>query len=589
MPIAATLTFLVLVAILGALVTSRYAPELVLLFGLSVLLICGVIEPNLAFSGFSNPAVVALAGLYILSGALRHSGALEWVADRLLRGVDDTGRARLRLMAVVTPLSAFLNNTPLVALLIPMAKSWARQQGISARALLMPLSFAAILGGTCTLVGTSSHLVTHGLLLERGMPGLGFFELLPVGIGILAIGIPSIIFMSSRILGAEPGAAIEPLDAVRAYTTDLVIQSDSPLIGRTVEEARLRSLKGLFLVRIVRSERVISPVGPGEPLVVGDRLTFAGVLETIVELSGRRGLVPAEVDKMPAGWHLHEAVISRSSPLIGRSIKAANFRARYGAAVIAVHRHGGRINQKLGDIVLRHGDTVLIQTSQGFARTFRDAPDFYLISEVKDAERHDPRKALLSLIVFLAAMASVVIGGLPIVTAAVAGAACSILCGCISINAARRAVDGSVLVVMAAAIGLGQAAEVSGLSGYVIQLLTGLSGSVTPFFMLLLIYLVGMLFTEFVSNVAAAAILFPICLGVASAMGVDARPFVVAVTISTAISLTTPLGYQTNMMVYGPGEYAFGDFVRVGLPVQLACASTALCVIAYIHDIPIAF
>ena len=359
------------------------------------------------------------------------------------------------------------------------------------------------------------------------MPGLGFFELLPVGAGILAVGLPVILLMSSRLLAEQSGGFVKPVDAVRAYTTDLVIQAGSPLVGVTVEQARLRRLKGLFLVRIVRSERVISPVGPGEPLVVGDRLTFAGVLETIVELSGRRGFVPAEVDEMPAGWHLHEAVISRSSPLIGRSIKAANFRARYGAAVIAVHRHGGRINQKLGDIVLRHGDTVLVQTSQSFARTFRDSPDFYLISEVKDAERHDPRKALLALLVFLGAMASVVLGGVPIVTAAAAGAACSILFGCISINAARRSVDASVLVVMAAAIGLGQAAEVSGLTGYVIELLTGISGTVTPFFMLLIIYAVGMLFTEIVSNVAAAAILFPICLGVASVMGVDARPFVI--------------------------------------------------------------
>ena len=374
------------------LASDRYPPELVLTSGLAVLLFAGVLTPEEAFAGLANQAVIALAGLYVLTASLQQTGALEAPARRLLVKTETTPRARLRISLVTAPLSAFLNNTPVVATMMPVASTWARRLGVSNRGLLIPLSYAAVLGGTCTVLGTATHLVVHGLLVENGMPGLSVFELLPVGLCLVGVGLPLSWVLARYLLDGSECEMVAAEEQRREYTTDLLVTDESPLVGSTVEAAGLRRLEGLFLVRIERGQRVLAPVGPDELLHAGDRLTFAGVLETIVDLQGRKGLSPADSVPGEGDWILHEAVISRSSPLIGLSIREANFRGRYNAAVVAVHRHGGRIGLKLGDIVLRHGDTLLLQAAAGFSRTFRDSRDFYLISEVEDAERTPTRE-----------------------------------------------------------------------------------------------------------------------------------------------------------------------------------------------------
>lgn len=586
MTLAAWITLIVVVGVFALLVTDRFPSEGVLMGGLVVLLATGVLSPSAAFSGFSSPAVIAIGGLYVLTAALRSTGALDRPAHRLLAQVSSVGQARRRLTLVTTPLSAFLNNTPIVAMLMPIASNWARSRGRSPRALLLPLSYAAVLGGTCTLLGTATHLVVHGLLLERGMPGLGLFELAPIGIPVALVGLPLTWWLARRLLqadGAEPGRTAGALR--REYTTDLSLTSESPLIGSTVEGAGLRHLEGLFLIRIERAGQVIAPVDPGVRLQALDRLTFAGVLETIVDLQRQRGFAPADAERNRAEWMLHEAVISRGSPLVGRSIREANFRGAYNAAVVAVHRHGGHIEGKLGDIVLRHGDTLLLQAAPGFARTFRDAPDFYLISAIEDATRPRHSRAPLALAIMIGVIAIAAFGILPLASAAVVGATAVVVAGCVSFGAARRAVDISVLVVIAAALGLARAIDDTGLAALIAGQIHTLAADVGPLGLLIMIYVAGMCLTELITNTAAAALLLPIVLAITAAEGIDPRPYVLATSIAASLSLATPLGYQTNMMVYGPGGYRFTDFLRMGLPVQLVCGVVAIIALAALYGV----
>jgi len=292
-----------------------------------------------------------------------------------------------------------------------------------------------------------------------------------------------------------------------------------------------------------------------------------------------------ETDGPQTEWVLHEAVVSRASPLVGKSIREANFRGAYNAAVVAVHRHGGAISKKLGDIVLRHGDTLLLQAAPGFARSFRDVPDFYLISEVEDASRPRHGRALVALAIMGGMVVVAATGAAPLATAALAAAMLAVALGCTSFGAARRAIDLSVLVVIAAAMGLARAFEVTGVAEVVAQGLGGLAMHLGPVGMLAAVYVLGMVLTEFITNTAAAALLLPIALAMAAQGDLDYRPFVLATSISAAVSLSTPLGYQTNMMVYGPGGYRFMDFVRMGVPIQLLCGSVAVAMLSWLYDV----
>lgn len=584
MPIEAWVTVGTVVAVFALLMTDRYPAEGVLMGALVVLLAAGILDPRAAFAGFSSPAVIALGGLYVLTGALRETGALDRPAQRLLAGVDTPARARRRLTLVTTPMSAFLNNTPIVAMLMPIASAWARQHRRSTHGLLLPLSYAAVLGGTCTLFGTATHLVVDGALVARGMPGLGVFELTPVGVPVALVGLPLTWWLARRLLGRQTGDHTDAVATRREYTTDLRITADSPLVGSSVEDAGLRHLDGLFLVRIERGPTVIAPVDPGQTLRAGDRLTFAGVLDTIVDLQRRRGLAPAD-SQSDADWVLHEAVISRGSPLVGLSIREANFRGAYNAAVVAVHRHGDRIEKKIGDIVLRHGDTLLLQAAEGFARTFRDAPDFYVINEVIDATRPRHGRAPIAMLAMGGTIGLTASGLMPLASAAVTGAMVAVIGGCLSFGSARRAIDVSVLVVVAAALGLGRAVEETGVAAAIGDWLAATAGGLGPVLLLAVVYATGMVLTELITNTAAAALLLPIALAVAADAGLDPRPFVLATSISASLSLATPLGYQTNMMVYGPGDYRFVDFLRMGIPVQLVCGATAVAALAVLYGL----
>lgn len=567
----------------------NYGPPDVLFLGAVILFAAvGVISPKEAFAGFSNAGMLTVAFLFVVAAALRETGLLDWLGQRVL-GKATTERSLFgRLTMVVLPLSAFLNNTPIVAMFVPIVLGWSRRHRVAPSRLLIPLSYLSILGGTCTLIGTSTNLVVNGLMIEADLPAMHLFEISAAGLPYALIGIGYLMLVGPRMLPNRKEMLEQLGETRREFLVEMLVEPSCRLIGQTVEGAGLRHLPGLFLIEIDRNGDFIGPVGPHERLQANDRLIFTGVVSSIVELEKIPGLVPAgdpsyEVaPREQRRRRLCEAVISSSSPLIGKTIRDADFRATYGAAVVAVHRGGAKMEKKIGDIRLRSGDTLLLQTRPSFLRTYRNDCTFYLVSDVSEWRplRHDRFWPALAL--FAALLVLMTTGWVSTVVAAGGVAFLMVALGCISASEARRTVEWQVLVTIAAAFGIGTALENSGAAAAIADAAFGSMKDLGPVFALAAIYVVVSLMTELITNNAAAVLLFPFCLETAEIYDASPRPFIMALVLAASASFMTPIGYQTNMMVYGPGGYRFGDFVRFGAPLNALLAIVAIALVPWI-------
>lgn len=581
----AWLTLAVVALIFTALVRNLAPPDVLFLGATALLAVCGIITAEEAFAGFSNTGMLTVALLFVVAAALRETGALDWVGHHVLGRARSERAALGRLSVVVLPMSAFLNNTPLVAMFMPLVIDWCRRHQVSPSKLLIPLSYLAILGGTCTLIGTSTNLVVDGLMIKAGLPGMGLFEISMIGLPYSLFGIAYLLTFGRTLLPERPELLEQLGESRREYLVEMLVQPGCRLIGQTVESASLRHLPGLFLIEIDRNGTIISPVGPDDMIQMNDRLVFTGVVSSIIDLEKIPGLVPAgdptyEVDpKKQRRRRLYEAVISENSPLVGKTIRDADFRAAYGAAVVAVHRGGRRVEKKIGDVTIRPGDTMLLQTGPHFLRAHRNDPAFYLISAVEEWRPLRTDRVWPAAIVFAAMIAAFTIGSIPNVISATLAAVCMIGLGCISSGEARRSIEWQVLVTIAAAFGVGTALEKTGAAAAIAQTLVDATQSWGPIAALAVMYLLGSLVTELITNNAAAVLLFPFCLETARLYGVSERPFLMALTLAASASFMTPIGYQTNMMVYGPGGYRLTDFMRVGGPLHLVLWVVAVTLI----------
>ena len=565
----------------------EFAADSLLLSAVVMLAIAGIITPQEAFAGFSNEGMLTVAALFVVAAAMRETGAIDAIGSLLL-GKSNNERSVLgRMSVLVTTISAFMNNTPVVAMLLPILTGWCRKHRVSPSRVLIPLSYMTILGGTCTLIGTSTNLVVNGLLANASKTNaslhtMSLFELSPVGIPSAIVGCLFLLTLGRKLLPERKDLLDQLGESYREYIVDMRVQPGCRLIGQRVEEAGLRHLPGLFLIEIVRGERLISPVTPDQILDEGDVLAFTGAVNTIIDLERIPGLVPVTDAAFEThaserrGRMLSEAVISNTSPLAGKSIRDADFRAVYNAAVVAVHRGGERLKGRVGDIVLRNGDTLLLQTGPHFDRAHRNNPDFFLVSGVEDSQsiRHDRSKLSLVLLgVLVLMLVSEEIPSMhikiPIVMAAFVVAGLMVVTRCISVASARQSVDWQTLVTIGASFGLGKALENSGFVDIVAKLIVHYAGGAGPFAVLFLVYFVTLVATELISNNAAAVLMFPFAVAMAGGMGVDPRPFVMAITFAASSGYAIPLGYQTHLMVYGPGGYRFADFIRVGVPLDL--------------------
>ncbi|MCA9100748.1 MAG: SLC13 family permease [Pirellulales bacterium] len=587
MPVQAWLTLGVVLLLFVALLKNLAPPDLLFLGATATLALLGVISTEDAFAGFSNSGMLTVAVLFVVAGGLRETGVLDFLGHHVL-GRSRTERGVLaRLAGVVLPMSAFLNNTPIVAMFMPIVLDWSRRNQVSPSKLLIPLSYLAILGGTCTLIGTSTNLVINGLMVKSGLPGMHLFEIGWVGLPYALIGV-AYLALAGRLL-PERKELLEQLgDTRREYLAEMLVRPGCRLIGQSVETAGLRQLPGLFLIEIDREGQIIGPVSPDDVIHANDRLVFTGIVSSIIELEKIAGLVPIadpgyEVSpKQQRRRRLCEAVISENSPLVGKTIRDAEFRATYGAAVVAVHRGGHRVEKKLGDVTLRPGDTLLLQVRSHFLRAHRNDPAFYLVSNVDDWRPLRRDRAWIAMGLFLVLIVLMTTGVVPTLVAATLCAVAMVAMGCISSGDARRSIEWQVLVTIAAAFGVGTALEKSGAATAIATTLVNSTQTWGPIAALAAIYLLGSILTELITNNAAAVLMFPFCLETARLYDADSRPFLIALILSASASFMTPIGYQTNMMVYGPGGYRFNDFLRIGGPLNLVLAIVAVTLIPWI-------
>lgn len=478
MGIDAWLTLAVLMLCLGILVITRWAADAVLIAGVGVLMFAGVLSPEQALAGMANPGMITVGVLYVVVTSLQHTGVVAMISERVLLPPRSLAHAQWRMMLPVAGLSSVLNNTPVVAMMIPAVAEWANRHKLSVSQLMIPLSYASIVGGLCTLVGTSTNLVINGMLLrEPGATGLGMFELAWVGIPCVLVTVLYTVGVSRWLLPDRAGASARFEDA-RQYIVEMQLEAGSPLAGQSIEGAGLRHLPSVYLIEIERNGHLITVVSPQQRLEAGDRLVFAGDVGSVVDLQKIRGLRPAETQIFKLRTDrdqrcLVEVVMSNDFPGLGRTIRDMLFRNRYGAAIIAVSRQGQNLRGRLGDIVLAPGDTLLLETDPDFVGRQQYSRDFLLVSQVENSQpmRHDRR--FIAGAILIAMVLVVAFGILSMFEAALMAAGGMVLTGCTTVHNARQSLDWQVLLVIAASIGLGTAVETSGMAAVVAQAIVG--------------------------------------------------------------------------------------------------------------------
>lgn len=578
-------TLFTVLAMLFVLTRDVLPAAAVVLAATTTLLVVGVIDEEQAFSGFSNSAPLTVAALYVLARGVEKTGVLGPMISRLLGNPEAVGRGALaRLLVPTAGASAFLNNTPLVGSLIPEATAWATRHGISASRLLLPISYAAILGGTLTVIGTSTNLVVSGLLEESGAEPLGIFEITPVGAVVAVCGLTVVIALAGLLVPERRSADAILSGEIREFTVQMEVEAGGSLAGKTVEEAGLRHLEGVYLAEIQRASRVIAPVEPDRALRDSDRLIFVGRSDLIVDLQRTPGLVPLDRDQVEAidspQHTFFEAVVGSGGDLVGRTLEEVDFRRRYQGAVLAIHRAGDRVRAKLGTERLRTGDTLLVLADREFRTRFREGRDFLLVARIGGPTPSASRKAPLVGLIAATVVTLAALDVLPILQAALLAAAALIATKVLSFGEARNAIDLDVVLLIAASFGVGAAIESTGLAADIATTLTGALGGLGDAGIVFGIVLATTVLTEVITNNAAAVVIFPIALSVAAETGLDERAIAIAIAVTASSSFLTPMGYQTNTMVYGPGGYRFTDYLRLGVPVNLvvAVAITAMTV-----------
>lgn len=572
MGLDAWITVAALCVMVAGLLSGRLSPPAAIVGTSAALFVLGVITADEAFSGFANTAPITVAALYVIAGAIDRTGAIQPIVSRVLAAPRSVRADLARLIAPSAVASAFLANTPIVAMLTPAVTRWADREQRSASTYLIPLSYATILGGAITAIGTSTNLVASGLLEDAGLGPLGLFELAKVGLPLLLAGLVVIILLAP--LMPERRRPTKPSEGGREFTVAMTVVDGGQLDGVSVADAGLRSLKGLFLVQIERTEETIAPVLPTQTIRGGDRLIFAGHVDDVVELQAMQGLTPSQAAGLEGiggrgdvGYF--EVVLGPSSPLVGRTAADLRFRERYGGAILAVHRSGERVAGQPGMTRLRAGDTLLVIARKTFRERWRNTGEFLLVSRL-NADMPSPEGgASVALAGLALAVGLPLFGVLSVARSTILAAILLVATGVLRPREARDAVDVNVVLMIGGAFGLGAAVRETGLAQRVADGLLDTFGAAGTVGALVGLILATMVLTELITNAAAVVLVFPIALQVAEETGLDPRLVVIGVAVAGSASFLTPVGYQTNMMVYGPGGYRFSDYLRIGVPLSL--------------------
>lgn len=587
----------VIILMIVALAKEVMRPGLILFSAAIIMLVFGSLSPDEMLAGFSNKGMLTVGILFIVSEGIRQSGALNQLAYSFLP--KKRGNVRLlffRMMAPISFISAFLNNTPIVIIFAPIVKKWAESLNMSAQKFLIPLSYATILGGVCTLIGTSTNLVVHGLMLENGFMGFSMFELGMVGVPLSFAGYIYMSYLGVHLLPGEKNFIRKPLSEQKDYYYELVVPPASSLIGQTLKNGRSKELKGFDIIEIERDGFKISGKEPGLTFEANDQLLVGGKsdgLEMIKELTSVRlkGLDLLKDHINTAELKQYEAVLAPRFPGIGKTIVEFGFFEHYQAAIIAVHRNGERITSDLRNLRLKEGDNLVLLTTDRFIKNWGDSKIFYLTTYIGDHKENNgkSKKWMALTILFLMIAGATAADYLPrfgsvktdmFYFSAIA-AMLMVWLKIVPHQKYTKAISWDILITIACSFGISKAMQNSGAADGIAHTAINFAKSWGPIGVLACIYIITNIFTEVITNNAAAAITFPIAMAAATQLGVSPKPFFVAICIAASMSFSTPIGYQTNLIVQGIGNYRFKDFVKVGLPFNLIAFIISLTLIPF--------
>jgi di/tricarboxylate transporter len=575
-----------IVFLLSSLYLEWFKPTVSFFIAILLFIFGGILTPTEALNGFANEQLAVIVLLLIISDIFKKSSVVNVLFHRLFGRTENAGKFKLGMMGVVASFSAFFNNTPLVAMMMPYTNNWAKKNNVAPSKLLIPLSYAAILGGCVTLVGTSTNLIVNGLAVDAGFDSLSIFDFTAVGLPMLVIGIVYLVLFGNKLL---PDTRLtEEIDkkGSREFFVETQIKSGSKLIGQTVDIAGFRALKGLYLVEVVRDESSFSPVAPDFVLRENDALLFAGETNALEEIKeGSLGLTLPKVVERLLGEKssTNEVVVSFNSFLIGKRVKDTDFRARFDAAIVAIHRNGERMTGKIGDMELKAGDILLVFSGSSFVSRAKNNRAFYILSHTEEPENINVKKVS---VVFFGLVASVLVSALTAVPLLLC-LACVLLLGILlkimPLNEIRKGLDFDLIILIAFGLAFGKAMSNSGASIYLADGFLHLQNYLSPTLFLMLIFIITNILAAYITNKAAVAILFPISVSIAMQLGLNPIPFILIVSFGAAANFITPIGYQTNLMVYGSGGYNFKDFMKVGWPLTLIYMVVSALILGVIY------
>lgn len=579
----------VIVLMLLGMVFEVMRPEVIAFATLVFLILSGILDSEEALFGFSNEGMLTIALLFIIAGAIQKSGMLEYFLTKRFKG-NVSKQSVLFILIPISGISAFLNNTPIVAALTPLLKKWGQKNGVAASKLLIPLSYVTILGGTITVIGTSTNLIVNGLMIDRDLPGFDFFTLAVIGIPITIIGFIYLFTVGLRMLPDHKDVTEKVEATPKDYLAAFNVDSKFAHVNKPLKETNIEKLDGLYVIEIIRenNERV-SPVHLDTIIKEGDRLVFTGVLSSIAELQRKKGLslvVDSQVeldDLKNKNRKVIEIVIPAESSLVYKTIKNIQFRQRYNAGIIAIHRNSTHIKNNIAEINLRPGDSLLLLADEEFAEKFHESNDFYIVSSPADLDTFTPnlRTGWIIIGLFVLMIGFVTFGVWSMFQAMALLVILLLFTKLIKPGDAIHYIQFNVLLLVASTLGVSVAMTKTGLAQFIAEQMITFAEPYGLFATLLLIYLATNIFTEFITNTGAAALMLPIGLNIASSMNLDPMGIAVIIAIAASASFITPIGYQTNLIVFGPGGYKFTDYMKVGTPLSLLTMITTVTIVYF--------